>query len=474
MGPDKFGDTMKAMGIVLSSDECFSIVRKYRDTNRQITKLWKDAGAMLEYMTRGTAYHFGKYGVLKVDPDTRSIWLPSGLALQYPGLSPQRGERGWEYTYDTRKGPSRIYGGKVVENCLAGDTDVLTDMGWIPLRDVTLAHRLWDGVQWVQHDGLIYQGKEATTIANGVRMTPDHNVLTERGWRCASSSEGLHRAGFWLPDGSEVSGGKWATLNVGLPVQLWGGSPPGGHRRRKICPRWWAPIVRMQSRCREQVAWLVEASRILGLAINAGPLPLTYTPSMAQLRGPRHPGLLRVGAVIRGVLGGHGPDVPGGPDTGSGRQQRGLHPGELPVGDERGAGREPAQLLAGGYSKGTQGDWHFQIDAGVSVEPEPVYDILNAGPNSRFVVRGHTGPFIVHNCVQALARVVVAEQMLRIKRRYPVAMTVHDSAVVPVRDEEVAAAKPYVEACMRWVPQWATGLPVDCELGVGKNYGETE
>jgi hypothetical protein len=24
------------------------------------------------------------------------------------------------------------------------------------------------------------------------------------------------------------------------------------------------------------------------------------------------------------------------------------------------------------------------------------------------------------------------------------------------------------------VPAWAEGLPVDCEAGIGKNYGETE
>jgi hypothetical protein len=27
---------------------------------------------------------------------------------------------------------------------------------------------------------------------------------------------------------------------------------------------------------------------------------------------------------------------------------------------------------------------------------------------------------------------------------------------------------------MRWVPAWAEGLPVDCDAGIGKNYGETE
>jgi len=27
---------------------------------------------------------------------------------------------------------------------------------------------------------------------------------------------------------------------------------------------------------------------------------------------------------------------------------------------------------------------------------------------------------------------------------------------------------------MRWVPDWAEGLPVNCESGVGKSYGECE
>jgi hypothetical protein len=30
----------------------------------------------------------------------------------------------------------------------------------------------------------------------------------------------------------------------------------------------------------------------------------------------------------------------------------------------------------------------------------------------------------------------------------------------------------YVEECMRWVPDWAAGLPVDCESGFGKSYGD--
>lgn len=82
------------------------------------------------------------------------------------------------------------------------------------------------------------------------------------------------------------------------------------------------------------------------------------------------------------------------------------------------------------------------------------------------------GGKVVENVVQGLARCVVGEQMLRIAKKYRVVLTVHDAVMTLVRDYEVAEARKYVEECMRWVPDWAEGLPVDCESGIGKNYGE--
>lgn len=82
------------------------------------------------------------------------------------------------------------------------------------------------------------------------------------------------------------------------------------------------------------------------------------------------------------------------------------------------------------------------------------------------------GGKVVENVVQGLARCVVGEQMLRISKKYRVVLTVHDAVMTLVRDYEVAEARKYVEECMRWVPDWAEGLPVDCESGIGKNYGE--
>jgi DNA polymerase I-like protein with 3'-5' exonuclease and polymerase domains len=82
------------------------------------------------------------------------------------------------------------------------------------------------------------------------------------------------------------------------------------------------------------------------------------------------------------------------------------------------------------------------------------------------------GGKVVENVCQGIARCIIGEQMILIGKRYRVVLTVHDSIVCCVPDAEVAEARQYVEDCMRWTPEWAAGLPVDCESGVAKSYGE--
>ncbi len=77
----------------------------------------------------------------------------------------------------------------------------------------------------------------------------------------------------------------------------------------------------------------------------------------------------------------------------------------------------------------------------------------------------------VENICQALARIVIANQMLMIARRYKVAMTVHDSVVAVAPQEEADEARSYVEQCMRIRPKWATALPLNCESKMGESYG---
>ena len=77
----------------------------------------------------------------------------------------------------------------------------------------------------------------------------------------------------------------------------------------------------------------------------------------------------------------------------------------------------------------------------------------------------------VENVCQAIARCIIGHQMILLARRYPVVLTVHDSLVCCIPDEEVEEARVYVEECMSQTPDWAEGLPITCESGVGKSYG---
>jgi DNA polymerase I-like protein with 3'-5' exonuclease and polymerase domains len=82
------------------------------------------------------------------------------------------------------------------------------------------------------------------------------------------------------------------------------------------------------------------------------------------------------------------------------------------------------------------------------------------------------GGKVVENLCQAIARCVIAEQMLLIGKKYRVVLTVHDAVACLAPTEEVLEAQQYVEECMKTRPAWAQTLPLSCESGVGKSYGE--
>lgn len=82
------------------------------------------------------------------------------------------------------------------------------------------------------------------------------------------------------------------------------------------------------------------------------------------------------------------------------------------------------------------------------------------------------GGKVVENVCQALARIVIGDQMLRINKKYPVVMTVHDAIACLVPEADSEYAREYVELCMRLRPDWALELPLNCESGVGETYGD--
>ena len=78
----------------------------------------------------------------------------------------------------------------------------------------------------------------------------------------------------------------------------------------------------------------------------------------------------------------------------------------------------------------------------------------------------------VENVCQALARIIIGEQMLMVAKKYQVVMTVHDAIACVVPTAEVEAAQEYVELCMRLRPEWCLELPLNCEAGYGETYGD--
>jgi DNA polymerase len=82
------------------------------------------------------------------------------------------------------------------------------------------------------------------------------------------------------------------------------------------------------------------------------------------------------------------------------------------------------------------------------------------------------GGKVAENLCQAVARCIIGEQMIQISKRYRVVLTVHDAIASVVPEADAAEARAYIEECMRTPPAWAAGLPLNCESGMARNYGD--
>ena len=120
MGAAKFQVQLKNFGVELSEPECRRILTTYRDGFPFIPMLWEAGHRCLDALA-DVKLKTTPFGVqpqaINVLPGV-GFDLPSGLPLKYMELQAigvdDRGRA--QYIYHTRRGPVRIYGGKVVEN----------------------------------------------------------------------------------------------------------------------------------------------------------------------------------------------------------------------------------------------------------------------------------------------------------------------------------------------------------------------
>jgi DNA polymerase len=84
------------------------------------------------------------------------------------------------------------------------------------------------------------------------------------------------------------------------------------------------------------------------------------------------------------------------------------------------------------------------------------------------------GGKLTENIVQAVARCVMTDGMLRIQERYPCVLTVHDEVVCLVPEAQQEDAKTWVLAQMVMEPKYMPKIPLEAEIDSAKRYGDAK
>lgn len=310
--------------------------------------------------------------------------------------------------------------------CLAEGELVLTDRGEVPIEEVTTDDLVWDGVEWVTHDGVIEQGVQEVIEYEGLRATSDHEVwledgrkcrlgeAAERGWTLAEvyvteayAALPTRTAGF---DGRRDQNRSEVETNASTrrrddaarprsyrtPIRSLAGdrlclaSRPLPLRARALYRRWLRSSTRsvlrqshLQEVARVQFVYREEAGAEMATRPHersATAVPEPERCPIRPLRRSRNRVSFRERAARR-RLGDGQPGLSAGPISRSHRQRWALRTREPAVGrwDNQRRQSKAAQAAEGTESK---------------VVRARVYDILNAGPRRRFTASRH----LVSNC----------------------------------------------------------------------------
>lgn len=258
--------------------------------------------------------------------------------------------------------------------CISEGQRVLTQQdGLVPIERVQDHHLLWDGVEWVKHDGLVCRGVEEVLTYDGITATPDHVVYLRDGGaatlrdaasaiysrRLAVGAIGETPVRFVSVDraGGKDSSGRWeAASGGGVAVRELRGDQMVFGRQ---CSRW-SFFLRLSEgeiprQARRYFGW---ALRCYGAALRAG-----YARFLEELQGAGDQGSVQVTGAFCPV-GFEEVSRIGFPGIGlrSHRQRWGLLSRKSATGDSFGEFAQSQQAK--------------------------VYDLINAGPRHRFTVEG--------------------------------------------------------------------------------------
>jgi hypothetical protein len=465
-------------------DERKGMVDAWRAASPNIVKFWWDVDSAAISAVKNPGQTFKTHKLeFKVTSGILFIKLPSGRSLAYVRPRMENGKFGkpvitYEGMNQVTKKWTRIdtYGPKLVENCLAGDTEVMTDKGWVRIDKITRSMKVYDGLEFVNHEGLVHKGKNITINLDGVRMTPDHRVLTQKGWFCASQSNGFNRKSIRKPNGYRLRRSGWEKVEMVSRMCVLRKTENNDSSTFKNEPILWVS-EKQTNRRKIKNSWNVTPSSIRSVALNARPMSIKDASSLSKLRSEGNI-CLRGMVNFRGVLERYGANLRKWIDSGEIRQQQGLLKAKLFLGGSLFSSKQQKdkhqdrRYVTSSDSRQTwceKVNYILQIPRrGKRLRPnlssrrtESVYDLANAGLRHRFVVRGESGPLIVHNCVQAASRDCLADSMVRLdKLGYKIVMHVHDEVIIEAPDTDPDNVLNDICDVMGLPPKWAPDLPL--------------
>jgi hypothetical protein len=142
--------------------------------------------------------------------------------------------------------------------CVAEGTLIrVRDRGWLPVELVQAGAEVWDGEAWVTTDGPLRTGERPVIEIEGVQLTPDHKILSKDGWRDAESlaaKAGREGALFYSEDARRFQGPRAGWRDVWSMVRLVGRSADCRQAPLRACRLWVRTCVenvrqRVRSKC---------------------------------------------------------------------------------------------------------------------------------------------------------------------------------------------------------------------------------
>ncbi|MGB3946307.1 MAG: hypothetical protein WBK76_05755, partial [Candidatus Saccharimonadales bacterium] len=303
--------------------------------------------------------------------------------------------------------------------CLHPETEALTEFrGWVKIVDIKRDERVFDGIEFVSHKGCSYSGVKPVIQVAGVTLTPNHKILVDDKWveaKYVQHDTDFRRKARYTYSGNDAYLGEMLQLPKGKCYY------EAEFRQGEF--------TTTQALCRVSrgvFSPFDEYSDLADMEKHGESGDKAQRPRLQALWGHWSWGVRKLVAVFK-FLRGYARHVCGQPDAGQNRQHAGIFEGELPVGYKCcPAGEQVEQPSIGlhGYknafggilpsskcftrcdnttvkqryeSRGsTCGLQGFQV----SEEPKvsDVYDLVDCGPRSRFVIRNKEGDvFISHN-----------------------------------------------------------------------------